>query len=847
MKTIGILIGLVLAGFWSYSQQVELRYRNTPLNEVLLDLRDRYDVRFSFDHALLAQYPVTAERSCNSPGDALTVLLDGLPLGWELAGNVFVIFARTSRESPRSWLISGVIRDAASGERLPFAHLQLNGKSTVSDQYGTFAYRQQTGGQFRLNISFLGYYPADTLVQAGANQQFLLKPSVFRLKEIQVEGLQVVRSEQIGQQAGEMRLNHQIAGSLPGYGDHSVFNLLRLQPGILAAGEQSNDLIIRGSYEGQSQVLFDGFTLFGMKNFNDNISAVNPFMAKDIRVMKSAYAAEYGDRVGGLVEVTGVDGNPGKWQTQLNVNNMTMNAWMNVPLSGKLALVVAARQTYYELYDKNQLTLSAFGRSGRGNVADRYVYPDYHFGDFNLKLSGQTGAGDFFRLSLFRGSDRYLLGLNYESSGQNNQLVYEDEESNRQFGASAAYSKAWSSGLRSELLLAGSSLETERHNLRQSAGKNGGQGGNGNGQGGSPATGQTNPEWNTDSDDLMNNRVGELKLHIRNHLPLNHSQKLGFGLGFTENEVRFKQDSFGVEQTDERNVLSRMQTYIEDHWSVNPQLQLTAGLRFDWTPARHRLDWQPRLSAGWQVSQSVRLTAAAGTYRQYLSRTSAIDALGNYHYRWMVCNDADIPVLQSRQAVAGVSWQKNDFTFSLEAYQKQTRGLSRYVETISGTGLYQGDAKTTGLDVLVKKEWKGHSVWLAYTLSKTREHFSYFAPGDYQRALHDQRHELKAAALVNINPFYLSANYVFGSGFPALANNPETENYPYHRVDVAATYRLVRAKFSLEVGLSVLNLFNYENIKYANFVSIPDEQDVTLDVSAEAVPFTPTVFLKMAF
>ena len=54
-------------------------------------------------------------------------------------------------------------------------------------------------------------------------------------------------------------------------------NLLRLQPGILASGEQTNDLIIWGSYEGHSQVLFDNFTIYGLKNFNDNISAFNPF------------------------------------------------------------------------------------------------------------------------------------------------------------------------------------------------------------------------------------------------------------------------------------------------------------------------------------------------------------------------------------------------------------------------------------------------------------------------------------------------------------------------------------------------------------------------------------------
>ena len=38
-------------------------------------------------------------------------------------------------------------------------------------------------------------------------------------------------------------------------------------PGILAAGEQSNDLLIWGGYESHSQIKFDGFTVFGLKNF----------------------------------------------------------------------------------------------------------------------------------------------------------------------------------------------------------------------------------------------------------------------------------------------------------------------------------------------------------------------------------------------------------------------------------------------------------------------------------------------------------------------------------------------------------------------------------------------------
>jgi len=77
----------------------------------------------------------------------------------------------------------------------------------------------------------------------------------------------------------------------------------------LAAGEQSREMLIWGSYSGHSQLIFDGFTVFGLKNFNDNISFANPYMSKDIKVMKGGFGADYGDRVGGIVEITGIQGN----------------------------------------------------------------------------------------------------------------------------------------------------------------------------------------------------------------------------------------------------------------------------------------------------------------------------------------------------------------------------------------------------------------------------------------------------------------------------------------------------------------------------------------------------------
>ena len=79
-------------------------------------------------------------------------------------------------------------------------------------------------------------------------------------------------------------------------------------PGIQAAGEQSTDLLIWGSYEGQSLITFDEFTFFGLKNYNDNISVVNPFLVKTIEIYKGGFESKYGNRVGGIVNITGKNG-----------------------------------------------------------------------------------------------------------------------------------------------------------------------------------------------------------------------------------------------------------------------------------------------------------------------------------------------------------------------------------------------------------------------------------------------------------------------------------------------------------------------------------------------------------
>ena len=73
-----------------------------------------------------------------------------------------------------------------------------------------------------------------------------------------------------------------------------------------------------------------------------------------------------------------------------------------------------------------------------------------------------------------------------------------------------------------------------------------------------------------------------------------------------------------------------------------------------------------------------------------------------------------------------------------------------------------------------------------------------------------------------------------------------TEDLSYSRLDVSFIYKFLDRKVVGEAGLSILNLLNNQNIKYTNFERIPSGQNNSINVYAEAIPFTPTLYLKFS-
>lgn len=823
-----LLILLLFSHVQLKGQSIEIHAVDEPLNQVLLTLVQEYGVQLSFDDQLLSAYLITATISFNNPEEAITFLVKDYPLEFKQIGEVFTIYSKPVVEPERNYRLAGRVVDSETGETLPYSHVLINQSGTVTDFNGNFSFVSRDS-LFDVRISYLGYYIKDTTLTPGSEHKLELAPSLIGLQEVVVEGSLVERSGQSGEEAGTLRLNHKIAYRLPGNGDNAVFNFLRLQPGILAAGERSSELIIWGSYSGHSKIMFDGYTIFGLKNFNDNISFVNPYMAKDIKVLKGGFASDYDNRVGGIVDISGINGNTKKPSINLNINNMTANGMASVPIKNQSAITFAYRQTYYNLYDAEDLNIvSRSSGMGRSSQVDVNVFPDYLFRDVNLKYAGTFKSGDNYYLSLYEGRDKFSFTFDQERN--NAQIFQESDEKNRQLGATAFLGKTWKNGWNSHFSFSASGLERDVSEIQQIT-RNAGN-------------------WTiSDREQYFFNSILDLTLKNKNHIPLTEKQTLEAGWSYTHEALRFGESDQEESMEIGEEGSHRIGLFIQDEIRLTPGLKVKPGIRADYSFFLEKVYFQPRIQASLDLGDQWRVNAATGIYRQFISETSVIDELGNIRYFWSLCDNLAVPVLKAIHLVGGVNYHIFGFSVGVESFYKSTEGISRY-KWLDGTlEVAQGDARTYGMDLLIKKYLKKHELWASYTLSLTEEHFNTMPEDVYSYAPQDQRHEIKGALLLDFKPFFVSANYVYGSGFrtsTSILNNLQ-ERYPYSRLDMAVFYRLNVKNYHFEAGISVLNVLNHENIKSSSVIYIPDTQNTSISIHAEAVPFTPTLYLNMAF
>lgn len=789
----------------------------TPLSTILDELRDSSQVQLSFNATQLSQYHISLTDSFETVDAALQKLLYGLPFVVEKVGLVYLISpfeALENQENTSSLtLLNGFVKDRSSGEFLPYCTVYVNDQLRITDVRGRFSFIAFTSEKLHINARFLGFELLDTTIIAQPEFSCEMVPKVMELSEAKITGVHNKYSLLAGEEVGVVRLNQHLASSVAGSVNNGIYNLLRLQSGVLANGEQSTGLSMWGSYQGQNQVLFDGMTVFSVTGNNPFINIINPIVVKDILINKGGMGAQYGDRVGGVVEITGIDGNYKKPEVKLILDNMMVNGLFTTSIKSRNALMISLRQTWFPTVTQSAL------RQASNKYADGFthsVIPNNSFRDLHLKYTGNRPNGDQYYLSVYNSkavSDFAISDFVQLNSAQNQ----------RQSGVAAYYGTTWFNGVNSSFLVSYSdfrnntSLDSTWHNASSN--------------------------W---ANTINKNSINEVKASFDNRFSISSMQFVEVGLTSSLYSTSYNYAYQQVSFLERESQLLKFGGYIRNHISANKVLTMDIGLRVDYSPNPGEVYFQPRIKSSVKLAKNLFFNAGLGVYNQYISQVSVVDENGNYGYVWDVSNQDGRPALQTDMVSSGISYKNGGWLLNSEFFYKRTVGLTRYLTKQNSAINYGGNSKSYGVDLMVKKDYRKHATWVSFATGKTEEYMEYFSEVAYKPTVFNQSYEIKGATFFNFSPLYLSANYVYGSGLPQ-SDNLLIDFGAYQRIDMSITYKMDLSNSKLNMGVSVQNLLNRQNRSLASTTLLSSGISDKLAISTSEIPFFATLFVGLNF
>lgn len=818
-----------------FSQPSPMTFKNTPLSEALNEIAHSFDVRISFDSGELQEHAVSKTVSGNKPLDLFKTVLENFPYHVEYKYNTYLILKNPrsgEQENTDEILVSGLVYDKHTGERLPYATIRslTTDRTFFSNLNGSFTTPANKQEKVYLQVSYLGYFSLDTVVGISSDNKILELGLVQKSQTIQTIEVKAdkFRMVDLSKQAGHFSFNPSRFSDLPNYGEVDIFKALQLLPGI-SMQENSSQLNIRGSSADQTLVLFDGFTLYNLDHFFGVFSALNPNIVKNIQVYRGGFDSRYGERISGIVDITAKAGNKQKTQLYGGINLISGNLTAEIPVTEKITFVGAARRAYSDIYS-SWLTDEILNRQVNNFTrlpadAPDVVEPEFYFNDYNLKLTFQPDNNENLSVS-FYGANDYL---NSSNISEDTRVKIETEDLNEwgNYGMGADWEKQWNKRYFTRLQLGHSGYLNNYFNESVIAEIT--------------SDGQTIPDTRRTMITNENNKLSDYFVSLQNEYFLNENNQLEFGGSVKYNRLEFYKDaSREIVYTALENSSRLLTGFIQDKISLKNRWFVKPGIRVSFYEKTGNFYAEPRLAVNYKSDAGISYKFATGRYYQFINKSATEQTYGYNREFWILSDGKNHPVVSSNHFIVGANYDTKNFFFDVEAYYKSIDGIQSYLffrdpesrnnfgapppEGNGGAGLSKfisGKGEAYGIDFLAKYEKSYFTSWLAYSLSKSVQVFDEINDGSQIPANFDRPHELKWTNIFSKKRWTFSSLVVYTSGTPYIKTGNKNDNFEvtrtynrlpeYFRTDFSLNYQFNFKGWNIKPGVSVLNAMNTAN------------------------------------
>jgi ferric enterobactin receptor len=835
-----LLLQLIVAA--QNTQLITGEYANHTVAHVLNAWSEQWSLSFAYDSYELSQYKGTWRFVNATPDDALHALLQETPFAYNRVDDTYVIFpvsdisTQVQPTSSNRSVLSGILTDRLTGERLPFGGVALlaSGLSAVADEFGQFSLVIDTAiDADTLVVAYVGYQPFKQAVQWQSQAiciQVKLAPISTFLKDV------VIRADSI--QVPEVTIRPLYAQLNPnafqiryGLGEADVFRVAQILPGVSGSQEYSNGLYIRGSNSDQSQMLLDGFNIYHQDHFFGMISAVNAYAVKSMRLHKGPADVTVGGRASGLLELTGKEGDLRNPSGQLELGALSLSGAVEAPLdsSGKASIFIAGRRSitdaiqapaYKELFNTIYSSSVVYAKDERLNAFEGDFKPSLLFQDVNAKLT-------------FRPNERAYLNLSMYASRDDLEFIYADTTSNEALNVSdIRYSDETAKvnrgiGLRWNQQINSTTETFTSIGFSKFSGSY------------FSSDSVRNNLFLIDSTQFSFRSMSLKDLSIRHYWQMSGTKHIA-KLGLASNSIYLANAyrSFNVAQPESTQAASILTLFAGDDWHLSKRWSMHYGARFNYYTATSRIYAEPRWSMQWMVMPGrLQLRSSAGRACQFIQRRGNQNLYQNTPDIWVLGSET-IPVLLSDQLSLGGLVYSGNWSCDVEVYRKWNHGQLVNPTNMPTPQMAWGNSNALGMDMMVQFNCKSHRAILAYSWLKAVSDYQPWLSGRIVESYY-RNHEVKLNYEWKLKSWSISIVQLAASGTPytsllgaymlALPGNNKqvlpvmgdvntSRTDWYLRTDVLAGYNWCWGAHRLAVNVGVYNVFdcqNYRGMQYS--------------------------------
>jgi hypothetical protein len=813
--------------------------KTESLEEILVQIEKKFSVVFTYADEQIRGINISNTLNDLSLDDCLNELENQTNLKFKKLTPRYIAI----QKKPGDGTVSGIIRDEHTKVPIEGAFIYTGEKYVISDSGGYFSIKVKQEEDSIIIVQHTGYKHLQLEQNLWANDTAIyeLVPDVQEIEEVVVnyiaKGIDKLPD-------GSVQMNVQNLEVLPGLSEPDVLHSVQVLPGIQSINETVADINTRGGTNDQSLVLWDGVKMYQTGHFFGLISAFNSHLIHKTRVVKNGSNAYYDEGISGIIDMKQQDYLVNKFEINAGINMVSGDIVMKIPATNKLSLILGARHsindvvetpTYKNYYNRAfQDTEVAQNQQESDSSVSRYH--DFSFYDVSGKLIYDIAEKDKLQLSFLH---------------INNTIEYEESVMTRDV-AQSRQSRLSQSSILSNLDFSHVWNEDHLTYFRAYFSRY--------------LLDGTNVSIADNEYHLQENEVIDWGVKLDTENKISNAISVTSGYQFKEIGIRNLDNIRDPGYfRDAKDVLRIQSVYTEAESKERlKNLYLRAGIRANYISKFNKFTIEPGVVLNYKLNSNFSIETMAEMKSQHTTQLIdyQTDFLGVEKRRWVLSNESSIPLLKSKQLSYGVQYNANNLIVSLEGYAKKvtgvispSQGFQNQFQSVHASGEYN----THGLELLLNKRFKKSNFWTNYTWAKNDYYFKEFTPSNFPNNL-DVRHTLSFGGTYTIHRFEVSGggNYRTGKPYTKVLQEELDDNNEivfedpntyrlgeYIRFDISAKYKFNFKTIKGEVGCSVWNVLNRDNV--INIYYRKNENNEIEQITRHALGITPNFNLRFRF